>query len=76
LSKVELQPQRHCIPKDSRVVAKSILGGLHHEYKLQKSLHDSDCAISPKSLRTRFFAEHKREKKFDHCEFRLSMPSA
>jgi len=36
LSKFELQPQRHCIPKDSRVVAKSILGGLHHEYELQK----------------------------------------
>jgi putative transposase len=34
--KAELQPQRHCIPKDCRVVAKSILGGLHHEYRLEK----------------------------------------
>ena len=34
--KAELQPQRHCIPKDCRVVAKSILGGLHHEYSLEK----------------------------------------
>jgi transposase InsO family protein len=34
--KAELQAQRHCIPKDCRVVATSILGGLHHEYRLQK----------------------------------------
>ena len=34
--KAELQPQRHCIPKDCRVVATSILGGLHHEYRLEK----------------------------------------
>jgi len=34
--KAELQAQRHCIPKDCRVVAKSILGGLHHEYRLEK----------------------------------------
>jgi putative transposase len=34
--KAELQPQRHCIPKDYRVVATSILGGLHHEYQLEK----------------------------------------
>ena len=32
----ELQAQRHCIPRDCRVVATSILGGLHHEYRLQK----------------------------------------
>jgi transposase InsO family protein len=33
--KAELQPQRHCIPKDCRVVARSILSGLHHEYRLE-----------------------------------------
>ena len=35
--KAELQSQRHCIPKDCRVVAKSVLGGLHHEYSLEKA---------------------------------------
>jgi hypothetical protein len=30
------QRQRHRIPKDCRVVAKSILDGLHHEYSLEK----------------------------------------
>ena len=34
--KAELQPHRHCIPKDCRVVATSILGGLHHEYRLER----------------------------------------
>ena len=34
--KAELQAQRHCIPKDCRVVVTSILGGLHHEYGLEK----------------------------------------
>jgi hypothetical protein len=34
--KAELQEQRHCIPKDCRIVAKSILGGLHHEYRLEE----------------------------------------
>jgi putative transposase len=34
--KAELQPQRHRIPKDCRVVATSILGGLHHEYGLER----------------------------------------
>jgi len=34
--KAELQTQRHCIPKDCRVVAASILGGLHHEYRLEE----------------------------------------
>jgi hypothetical protein len=32
----ELQAQRHCIPKDCRVVVTSIIGGLHHEYGLEK----------------------------------------
>jgi putative transposase len=34
--KAELQSPRHCIPKDCRIVATSILGGLHHEYRLEK----------------------------------------
>jgi len=34
--KADLQAQRHCIPKHHRVVATSILGGLHHEYQLEK----------------------------------------
>jgi transposase InsO family protein len=33
--KAELQAQRHRIPKDYRVAVKSILGGLHHEYRLE-----------------------------------------
>jgi putative transposase len=36
LPKVQPQSQRHCIPKDRRVVATSILGSLHHEYRLEK----------------------------------------
>jgi transposase InsO family protein len=34
--KARLQTQRHCIPKDCRVAATSILGGLHHEYRLER----------------------------------------
>lgn len=34
--KAELQTHRHCIPKDCRVAATSILGGLHHEYRLER----------------------------------------
>jgi hypothetical protein len=34
--KADPQPQRHCIPKDCRIVATSILGGLHHEYRLER----------------------------------------
>jgi transposase InsO family protein len=34
--KTEPQDQRHCIPKDCRVAVSSILGGLHHEYRLEK----------------------------------------
>jgi putative transposase len=33
---VPLQKQRHQIPMGYRVKAKSILGGLHHEYRLEK----------------------------------------
>jgi putative transposase len=35
--KAELQAQRHCIPTDHRVAVKSILGGLHHEYRLENT---------------------------------------
>ncbi|PYR99688.1 MAG: hypothetical protein DMG16_17280, partial [Acidobacteria bacterium] len=35
IQKVELQ--RHSIPKDHRIVVTPILGGLHHEYKLERS---------------------------------------
>jgi len=34
--KAELQAQRHCIPKKRRVARTSILGGLHHEYRLER----------------------------------------
>jgi hypothetical protein len=34
--KAELQSPRHCIPKGCRIVASSILGRLHHEYRLEK----------------------------------------
>jgi putative transposase len=34
--KAALQAQRHCIPKDCRVAVTSILGGLHHEYGLER----------------------------------------
>src|SRR5262249_26281196 len=34
--KADVQPERHCIPKDCRVVATPILSGLHHEYSLEK----------------------------------------
>jgi putative transposase len=34
--KAELQNNRHCIPKDHRVAVTPILGGLHHEYQVQK----------------------------------------
>ena len=35
-AKAELQIKRHCIPQDYRIASTSILGGLHHEYKLEK----------------------------------------
>jgi transposase InsO family protein len=35
--KAELQVERHCLPKDCRVRSISILGGLHHEYQLEKT---------------------------------------
>jgi putative transposase len=36
--KAELQPQRHCIPKNRHIVVTSILGGLHHEYGLSEKI--------------------------------------
>src|SRR5215831_18107300 len=34
--KAKLQAQRHSIPNDCRVAVTSILGGLHHEYRLER----------------------------------------
>jgi len=34
--KADLQARRHCIPKNHRISARSILGGLHHEYGLEE----------------------------------------
>src|SRR5215831_4479535 len=34
--KAEVQAQRHSIPNDCRVAVTSILGGLHHEYRLER----------------------------------------
>jgi putative transposase len=34
--RAELQAERHSIPNDCRVVATSILGSLHHEYRLER----------------------------------------
>jgi transposase InsO family protein len=35
-SKADLQPARHCIPKEYRVACVPVLCGLHHEYRLEK----------------------------------------
>jgi putative transposase len=32
----QANPCGHCIPVDHQVVTKAILGGLHHEYRLEK----------------------------------------
>jgi len=34
--KAELQIKRHCIPQDCRIASTAILGGLHHEYRLER----------------------------------------
>ena len=34
---VNPEAQRHQIPKDQNIVSKPILGGLHHEYRLEKA---------------------------------------
>ena len=31
-----VEESRHVIPRDQRVVTKSVLGGLHHEYRLER----------------------------------------
>jgi len=37
VGKAELQIKRHCIPKDHRIAVTAILGGLHHEYALERT---------------------------------------
>ena len=34
--KAELQTERHSVPENRRIVVTSILGGLHHEYRLDE----------------------------------------
>ena len=36
VEKEEVQNNRHCIPKDHRIVAMLLLGGLHHDYQMQR----------------------------------------
>jgi transposase InsO family protein len=33
---IEPQLERHCIPKDHRIMVSGILGGLHHDHRLEK----------------------------------------
>ena len=33
---IRLQPHRHCLPEHMHVVVRPILGGLHHEYRLEE----------------------------------------
>jgi len=35
-ARAEIQTERHSIPKNRRIVVTSILGGLHHEYRLEE----------------------------------------
>jgi putative transposase len=36
VAKLEIQAKRHCIPKEHCIVVTPILGGLHHDYQLQR----------------------------------------
>jgi len=34
---VPLRAERHDLPQDARIVSKSVLSGLHHEYRLEQA---------------------------------------
>jgi hypothetical protein len=40
VAKIPPGSHRHKLPESYRVASKPVLGGLHHEYRLEKMLHD------------------------------------